>query len=172
MTRTSLLVVALGLVALACGGRGEGAAGPDQPASHGDDRAAAGDLAACTATVPEGATSCRLDLGTGVDTHWMDSDGVDPGTAGCHYEFTSAACGELKEGRTFGELCLDGDRLVESNPGPRECHRHRGDHGKPDVVSCAAWCQSRGSASGRCEAGIAASGDHGSCQSARCACDA
>ena len=45
------------------------------------------ELAVCTGgNVPEGATNCLLDLGTGNDTHWSDSDGVDTGTAGCHYE--------------------------------------------------------------------------------------
>ncbi len=163
MIRTTHLLSAFGLLALGCG-----------VASHEahDPHADIGDLASCMDTVPAEATHCRLDLGTGVDSHWSDSDGVDPGTAGCHYEYADATCGEPKDGRTFGELCLDDDRLVESNPRPGTCHTHAGDHGRPDVVSCSDWCRSQGSAAGRCESGIEASGDHGACQSARCACDA
>lgn len=172
MIRSSAFALVLASVTVGCSAGGKVAAGPDQPTNHGDEHAISGDLAACTGTVADGATSCLLDLGTGIDSYWMDSDGVDPGTAGCHYEFAADGCAEPKEGRTFGELCLDDDRLVESNPQPGECHTHRGDRGKPDVVSCAAWCQSQGSASGRCEAGVAASGEHGACQSARCSCDA
>jgi hypothetical protein len=120
--------------------------------------------------VPADATSCSLDLGTGADTYWSDTDGVDPATAGCHYEFTDDTCGTFKAGRTFGELCLDADRLVESNPGKDECHAHGGDKGGPDVVSCSAWCADQGNTGGKCVDGIAATGVHGDCKSARCEC--
>ncbi len=120
--------------------------------------------------VPEGATNCRLDLGTGVDTYWSDSTGVDPGTPACHYEFTDNTCSTLKPGRTFGELCLDDDRLVESNPGAGECHTHAGDVGGPNVFSCSAWCAEQGKETGKCVSGIAATGEYGDCQSAKCEC--
>ena len=63
------------------------------------------ELAACTGgNVPQGAKSCLLDLTQGKDTFWSDSDGVDPGTAGCHYEYETDACETLKTERTFGEF--------------------------------------------------------------------
>ncbi|MGM0556832.1 MAG: hypothetical protein ACQEVA_10685 [Myxococcota bacterium] len=131
------------------------------------------ELAACTGgNVPMGATSCLLDLGTGENTYWSDTDGVDPGTAGCHYEYKTDACEEQVTDRTFGEFCLDDDRLVESNPGKDECHQHGVDQGKPDVVSCSEWCESEGNSTGRCEGGVQAEGSGGSCESARCVCDA
>ncbi|MCX5743323.1 MAG: hypothetical protein NT062_12595 [Proteobacteria bacterium] len=149
--------------------------GPAKPATttadHGHQDTS--ELGSCTdaSTVRVGATNCKLDLGTKADSHWADTDGVDPGTAGCHEEFTDATCTTHKEGRTFGELCLDDDRLVESNPGAGVCHTHAGDFGKPAVVSCAAWCKAEKQATtGRCEAGVEAKSSTGTCQSARCAC--
>lgn len=132
------------------------------------------DLAPCSAgaDVPAGATTCLLDLGAGKDTYWADTDGVDPAIAGCHYEFAGETCEQNLPERTFGELCLDDDRLVESNPGKDECHPHGGDMGKPGVVSCSTWCAEQGHASGKCESGVAATGAHGDCTSARCSCDA
>ena len=130
------------------------------------------DLTACTelAAVPADATHCLLDLGQGKDTYWSDGDGVDPGTAGCHFEFSDDTCGTNLPERTFGELCLDDDRLVESNPDKDVCHAHGNDFGKPDVVSCSAWCAEQGKSSGKCEGGIEVTGTYGSCTSARCAC--
>lgn len=130
-------------------------------------------LAACTGgNVPQGATNCLLDLGTGEDTYWADTDGVDPGVAGCHDEYATDACAEVVGDRAFGEFCLDDDRLVESNPGKDECHAHGDDMGKPDVVSCSAWCESESGSAGRCEGGVMAQGAAGTCESARCVCDA
>lgn len=153
----------------ACGSKAKSEpAQPTQPAAADEH----GKLALCTdkGAVPLDATSCRLDLGTGVDSHWSDSDGIDPGTAGCHYEYADSSCSTLKPGRTFGEFCLDDDRLVESNPGAGECHTHGGDLGHPDVVSCEAWCQAEQQLAGRCEGGVAAEGDGGACESAHCVC--
>lgn len=130
------------------------------------------ELAACTGgNVPMGATNCLLDLGTGTSSYWTDTDGVAPGVAGCHYEFSDASCSNHKEGRTFGEFCLDDDRLVESNPGKDECHEHGADKGKPFVMSCSEWCQEESGSTGSCEGGIAVDGAHGSCEAARCVCD-
>ena len=51
-------------------------------------------LATCTGgNVPEGTTNCLLDLDTGQDSYWSDTDGVDPGTAGCHDEYLTATSG-------------------------------------------------------------------------------
>jgi hypothetical protein len=137
-----------------------------------EDKQSKPEIASCTGgEVPAGADKCLLDLGTGKDTYWSDSDGVDPATAGCHYEFKSNKCEKQLSERTFGELCLDDDRLVESNPGKDECHKHGVDLGKPDVVSCSEWCQSEGNSSGHCKDGIKAKGEYGPCQSARCVCE-
>lgn len=160
------VVVAAALSLSACSGGSKSTTGSDH-----DHGAKAGDLASCTGgAVPVGATNCLLNLETGQDSYWSDTDGVDPGTAGCHDEYTSNTCGEVKQGRAFGEFCLDDDRLVESNPGVGECHTHGGDLGKPDVVSCTAWCQTQSAAGGRCEGGVMAQGASGTCESARCVC--
>ena len=160
---SALLVT--GAFAIGCSGGAE-----SQKQTAKTAKAVSGDLALCTGTVPEGATNCLLDLGTGEDSHWDDTDGVDPGTAGCHIEYESDTCSVERAGRTFGEFCLDDDRLVESNPGKDECHTHKGDLGKPDVVSCSAWCESQGSATGSCEGGVVAQAKSGTCESARCVC--
>jgi hypothetical protein len=76
--------------------------------------------------------------GTGVTTYWKDSDGIDPGVAGCHVEVTKA--GKTFSGhRVFGEACSDG-LLVESNPGRNVIHAHKDDLGHPDTFDCNAWC--------------------------------
>ncbi len=127
-------------------------------------------LASCTGgNVPVGATKCRLDLETGQDSYWSDSDGVNPGNAGCHLEYADNACGVIKPGREFGEFCLDSDRLVESNPGAEECHTHKGDLGAPNVTSCSEWCKGQQFASGKCEAAMGSS-LLGTCESAHCVC--
>ena len=137
-----------------------------------ESTSAKAELAACTGgNVPKDADKCLLDLGTGKDSYWSDSDGVDPSTAGCHLEHETEACETMKEGRTFGEFCLDDDRLVESNPAADECHTHKGDLGKPDVVSCSEWCQSEQGTSGSCESGVTANAGSVTCESARCVCN-
>ena len=50
----------------------------------------------------------------GTTSWWKDSDGVDPGTPGCHIGTDEK--GE-PNGRMFGEACLPDGMLVESNPG-------------------------------------------------------
>lgn len=129
-------------------------------------------LAACTdgAAVPKDAKNCLLDLGTGTDSYWSDTDGIDPAVAGCHVEYEDDQCSAALAERTFGELCLDADRLVESNPGKDECHTHAGDMGKPDVVSCSAWCTQQGNAGGGCEEVAEAVQGTVTCKSARCVC--
>ena len=170
LTRTFTLISTLSL-ACSCSTSSKGA----EPASAAQAQSAptAAGVASCSdgAGVPVGATSCLLDLGQGTDTYWSDTDGVSPGEAGCHFEYTDANCQTLATGREFGELCLDADRLVESNPGADECHPHGADRGKPDVVSCSVWCANNGNISGRCEDGVPVTTDLGSCSSAHCVCN-
>jgi|SRR6185436_4484749 len=97
-------------------------------------------------------------------TWWVDSDGVDPDTAGCH-EGLVAEDGKLN-GRMFGEACLSNGLLVESNPGAGVHHSHRNDIGHPDKFDCKKWCECKGFAKGVCEAASAPP-----CQaSAKCVC--
>ena len=78
-------------------------------------------------------------------TWWLDSDGIDPGEAGCH----TGADGNVKpNGRMSGEACLESGLLVESNPGEVELHSHKNDTGHPDTFDCKefrfpalCWCQ-------------------------------
>ena len=100
----------------------------------------------------------------GQETFWVDSDGVDPGVAGCHIGTDSEGD---PNGRMFGEACLPDGLLVESNPGVGELHSHKNDIGHPDKFDCQAWCEGTGSTGGRCEAAPAPPCE----QSARCVCD-
>jgi hypothetical protein len=89
------------------------------------------------------------DYAPGETTWWKDSDGVDPGTAGCHIGTDEKG---TPNGRTFGEACLPNGLLVESNPGRDALHSHSGDVGHPDTFDCNAWCIGKGKKSGVCEA--------------------
>lgn len=83
------------------------------------------------------------DGGTGRDSWWEDTDGVDPELAGCHIEHDRDTCGsEANPGRHFGELC-QGNFLIETNPRENECHKHGGDMGHPYRVNCDDWCRNR-----------------------------
>lgn len=99
----------------------------------------------------------------GETSWWKDSDGVDPGTAGCHIGTDSDGA---PNGRMFGEACLPDGLLVESNPGTDELHSHSNDVGHPDRFDCNAWCIGKGASGGTCEAAAAPP----CAQSARCAC--
>jgi len=101
---------------------------------------------------------------SGETTFWKDTDGVDPGTAGCH--IGTDADGS-PNGRMFGEACLPDGLLVESNPGADELHSHKDDIGHPDKFDCKAWCIGNGSSEGRCEAAAAPPCE----RSARCVCN-
>jgi hypothetical protein len=104
------------------------------------------------------------DWAEGETTWWQDSDGVDPGTAGCHVGTDSDGS---PNGRMFGEACLAGGLLVESNPGAGELHSHKDDIGHPDKFDCNAWCIGNDSTEGRCEAAAAPP----CAQSAQCVCN-
>ncbi len=100
----------------------------------------------------------------GATSWWKDSDGVDPGTAGCH--LGTDADGK-PNGRMFGEACLPDGLLVESNPGAEELHSHTNDIGHPDMFDCNAWCVGKGASKGVCTVAAAPPCE----QSAMCQCD-
>lgn len=101
---------------------------------------------------------------SGETTFWKDTDGVDPGTAGCHIGTNADG---LSNGRMFGEACLPDGLLVESTPGAGKLHRHRDDIGRPDTFDCKAWCIGNGSSDGKCETAAAPPCE----RSARCVCN-
>ncbi len=74
--------------------------------------------------------------GKGITSYWKDTDGVNPGVAGCHIGVSKDG---TPNGRFFGEACVGG-LLVESNPGTDEIHPHTDDTGHPDTFDCNAWC--------------------------------
>ena len=100
----------------------------------------------------------------GTTSWWKDSDGVAPGTAGCHIGTDDKGA---PNGRMFGEACLPDGLLVESNPGADELHSHGNDVGHPDTFDCNAWCVGGGKTAGACQAAAAPPCE----QSAYCACE-
>ena len=104
------------------------------------------------------------DWSAGETTWWKDTDGVDPGTAGCHIGTDSN--GE-PNGRMFGEACLADGLLVESNPGADVLHSHDNDIGHPDKFDCNAWCIGNDASKGLCVAVAAPPCE----ESALCVCD-
>jgi hypothetical protein len=76
--------------------------------------------------------------GPGVTTYWRDTDGVDPGVAGCHIGLQPNSI--RPNGRHFGEACQTPQILIESNPGADIIHSHTDDTGHPDRFDCAKWC--------------------------------
>ena len=100
----------------------------------------------------------------GTTTWWKDSDGVDPGIAGCHVGTDAEG---IPNGRMFGEACLSDVLLVESNPGAGVLHSHSDDIGHPDRFDCNEWCVGQGSSSGICTVDNAPPCQ----QSAICACN-
>jgi hypothetical protein len=124
-----------------------------------------------------------LDLGSGTDSFWIDTDGVDPEVAGCHIEFGDSDCvSAAVPARNFGEFCMDDGTLIESNPMADVCHTHDDDIGHPYVVDCVDWCRNtltlpsgerRGiaAATGTCEVVVEVPCDEGVVESARCVCD-
>lgn len=100
----------------------------------------------------------------GTTSWWKDSDGVDPGVAGCHIGTDEKG---VPNGRMFGEACLPDGKLLESNPSSAELHSHKDDIGHPDTFDCNAWCVSKGSAKGTCVAAAAPPCE----KSAKCSCE-
>ena len=72
-----------------------------------------------------------------VSTYWKDTDGIDPGVAGCHIGVTKHG---RSNGRFFGEACQSTQTLIESNPDAGVVHAHMNDLGHPDTFDCKAWC--------------------------------
>ena len=68
-------------------------------------------------------------------TYWTDTDGVNPGVAGCHIGVTQDG---KPNGRFFGEACQNAQILIESNPGAGVVHSHTNDLGHPDTFDCKA----------------------------------
>jgi hypothetical protein len=104
------------------------------------------------------------DWQAGQTTWWKDTDGVDPGTPGCHIGTDSQG---VPNGRIFAEACLPDGKLVESNPGVDVVHSHSDDTGHPDKFDCNAWCIGKGASGGSCIAAPAPL----CAQSAKCACE-
>jgi len=103
-------------------------------------------------------------------TWWVDTDGVDPGTAGCHIGlFTEDRTNP--NGRMFGEACLDDKILVESNPEKNKVHGHTHDIGHPDMFDCDGWCIGQGvSQGGECKEVTGADAPTPCEKSAMCVC--
>ncbi|MCV0368843.1 hypothetical protein [Filomicrobium sp.] len=97
-------------------------------------------------------------------TYWSDTDGVNPGAAGCHVGTDKDG---NPNGRMFGEACLSDTLLVESNPGVDVVHAHSDDVGHPDKFDCDVWCKGQGSAKGICVAAPAPP----CAASAKCSCE-
>jgi hypothetical protein len=83
--------------------------------------------------------------------HWVDTDGVAPGVAGCHVGVDVEADGTTKNGRAFAEGCREDGLLIESNPRIDEVHAHAGGMGHPDLFDCNSWCKGNDRSGGRCE---------------------
>jgi hypothetical protein len=100
-----------------------------------------------------------------VTTYWKDTDGVDPGVAGCHIGVTRKG---QPNGRFFGEACQSDRILIESNPGKNKVHSHTNDLGHPDTFDCNTWC----TGAKRAQGGVcrAVSGPPPCAASARCEC--
>jgi hypothetical protein len=98
-------------------------------------------------------------------TWWKDTDGVDPGTAGCHLGLKSD--GGETNGRMFGEACLSDTLLVESNPAAGVSHSHKNDIGHPDKFDCQKWCVCQKYTKGAC---VKVTLDPPCGESAKCAC--
>lgn len=81
-------------------------------------------------------------------SYWIDTDGVAPGVAGCHYG--TDATGEIANGRAFAEGCREDGLLIESNPAQGKVHAHKKDTGHPDLFDCNAWCEGTVQKSGMC----------------------
>lgn len=98
---------------------------------------------------------------------WIDSDGVDPETAGCHQEYTKD-CEKTAQG-LFGEECKDADQLIETNPEAGKCHGHKNGVGHPDLFSCNHYCLVKYEVTGSCQTtqNTCGAGIH----SAYCRCD-
>src|SRR5436190_22294095 len=61
----------------------------------------------------DGDGTLVLDLGSGRDSFWIDTDGVDPEVPGCHIELGDSSCAAVAvSARNFGEFCQEDGTLV------------------------------------------------------------
>lgn len=121
----------------------------------------------CAAGMPGAKATIEFkpdDWMPGETTWWKDTDGIAPGTAGCHIGTDNRGA---PNGRMFGEACLENGLLVESNPGAYAVHSHKSDIGHPDTFDCNEWCIGTGAAKGACTEAAAPP----CATSAVCACD-
>ncbi len=88
----------------------------------------------------------------GQTTWWQSTDGLAPGVAGCHVGTDGSGA---PNGRMYGEACLAGGLLVETNEAADELHRHSDDIAHPDTFDCNQWCIGQGSTSGLCQVAAA-----------------
>ena len=109
----------------------------------GEPSAAAKDIPGAKGTIEFKPTDWK----EGETTYWKDTDGIDPGSAGCHVGTDENG---TPNGRMFGEACLPDGLLVESNPGKDAVHPHTNDTGGPDTFDCEVWCKAQGKAGGQC----------------------
>jgi hypothetical protein len=107
------------------------------------------------------------DYKAGVRSFWLDTDGVNPGVAGCHIGVKGAK-DKSPNGRVFGEACRDGTVLIESNPDANVIHGHDDDVGHPDLIDCNAWC--KGAKKAKAGVCTATKGPAPCATSARCEC--
>lgn len=111
-------------------------------------------------------------------TWWIDTDGEDPGKAGCHIEVAGAADAKPRsKGRVFGEACETSNILIETNPGVNKIHAHSGDKGNPFRIDCDKWCQKQAAPKnkkGSCRperVTVRYQSKDVTCQSAKCVCE-
>ncbi len=81
------------------------------------------------------------------ETYWYDTDGVQPGVAGCHIG-VKGLNDRTPNNRSFGEACQSNVVLIESNPEKDKIHSHKGDIGAPYLVNCSDWCKGTGKPKG------------------------
>lgn len=164
-----LVALACALAYVACAGSRQENAGTRQentgirPQAHAPldlhaskEAVKCGDRAECAPGVP-----CRA--GVCATTYYIDDtdNADDPFSAGCHWQFTDAAC-TLNKAFYKGDYCTDGTHLEEyTNP---QCHTD------PDRKSydCDAECKKLGKIAGECVVVENACGDGNN--SARCRC--
>lgn len=119
--------------------------------------------------------------GKDLNSYWIDTDGENPGVAGCHIEVSGPTNSTpLPGGRVFGEFCETDNILVESNPEANKIHMHTNDIGSPYLINCDKWCKAGdppkqakaagGSCKGNIPVSVTISSQTITCQSARCEC--
>lgn len=125
-------------------------------------------------------------LYTPAGEHWLEDDGVEPETPGCHRAFEHEDCTVPIEtaGGVIGEACVTVGAetlLLETNPDAPLCHSHHEEDvleggavthdeiaGHPYLYSCQEYCQGLYGQNGTCVAVVDFCG--AGINSARCQC--